>query len=158
MSLSDELVEIRRLFAHDDWANRQTLRSLEVRRGPPAKALKLLGHIIASEHLWLDRIHGRATGPVWPALPPAECAFEIRRLRRDWEAFFERLDEGELERMADYVSSKREPWSSRVRDILRHVVLHSAQHRGQIALVLREAGWEPAYTDYIHAIRSGLVR
>jgi len=34
-----------------------------------------------------------------------------------------------------------------------HVTIHSAYHRGQIASDVRSAGQEPAYTDYIHAVR-----
>jgi len=45
-----------------------------------------------------------------------------------------------------------------VGDILTHVLLHSAYHRGQIAVDLRAAGLTPAYTDYIHAVRQGKIR
>jgi uncharacterized damage-inducible protein DinB len=54
-----------------------------------------------------------------------------------------------------YVNSKGEPWTNRAEDILLHVVFHSAYHRGQIASDMRPAGLQPAYTDFIHAIRSG---
>jgi uncharacterized damage-inducible protein DinB len=33
-------------------------------------------------------------------------------------------------------------------------VLSSAYHRGQIAADLRTAGFTPAYTDFIHAVRN----
>ena len=42
-------------------------------------------------------------------------------------------------------------------DILTHVVLHSAYHRGQIASQMRAGGAPPAYTDFIHAARQGLI-
>jgi uncharacterized damage-inducible protein DinB len=41
--------------------------------------------------------------------------------------------------------------------MLVHTVLHSAYHRGQVAAEVRAAGGEPAYTDFIHAVRQGLV-
>jgi uncharacterized damage-inducible protein DinB len=41
-----------------------------------------------------------------------------------------------------------------VDDIATHVVFHSHYHRGQIASLVRAAGHTPAYTDFIHAIRS----
>jgi uncharacterized damage-inducible protein DinB len=56
-----------------------------------------------------------------------------------------------------YTNSKGELWTSTVEDILTHLVIHSAYHRGQIASDLRSAGREPAYTDYIHAVRQGLI-
>jgi uncharacterized damage-inducible protein DinB len=56
-----------------------------------------------------------------------------------------------------YTNSKGEAWSSTVDEILTHIAIHSAYHRGQIAADLRSAGQTPAYTDYIHAVRHGLV-
>ena len=35
-----------------------------------------------------------------------------------------------------------------------HVTMHSAYHRGQIAMVLRDSGVAPPYTDYIQAVRA----
>jgi uncharacterized damage-inducible protein DinB len=46
---------------------------------------------------------------------------------------------------------------SAVQDVLTHVVLHSAYHRGQIASLMRAGGAVPAYTDFIHAVRQGFV-
>ena len=56
-----------------------------------------------------------------------------------------------------YTNSKGELWENRVLDVLSHVLLHSAYHRGQIALEIRRSGSAPAYTDYIHAVRQGLL-
>ena len=67
------------------------------------------------------------------------------------------LDGVELVRSVAYVNSKGEEWTTSVEDILMHVVLHSAYHRGQVAYVLRAGGATPAYTDYAHCVRNGLV-
>jgi uncharacterized damage-inducible protein DinB len=56
-----------------------------------------------------------------------------------------------------YTNSKGEVWTSGVEDILTHVTIHSAYHRGQIASDLRAEGHTPAYTDFIHAVRQGFV-
>jgi len=48
-------------------------------------------------------------------------------------------------------------WTSTVGDILTHVAMHGAYHRAQIAAAVRESGREPAYTDFIHAVRQGFV-
>jgi uncharacterized damage-inducible protein DinB len=63
----------------------------------------------------------------------------------------------DLVRSVAYVNSKGEDWTTAVDDILFHVVLHSTYHRGQVAHVLRAGGATPAYTDYVHCVRSGLV-
>jgi len=65
--------------------------------------------------------------------------------------------EGSLDQSVSYTNSQGEGWSSTVEEILSHLTVHSAYHRGQIASDLRAAGMTPAYTDYIHATRRGLV-
>ena len=69
----------------------------------------------------------------------------------------ESAEPGHLGDVVSYVNSKGEAWRSTVGDILTHVVLHSSYHRGQIASHVRATGAEPAYTDFIHATRTGLV-
>ncbi len=64
---------------------------------------------------------------------------------------------GSLDQSVSYTNSQGEAWSSTVEEILTHITVHSAYHRGQIASDLRAAGMTPAYTDYIHAVRRGLV-
>ena len=56
-----------------------------------------------------------------------------------------------------YTNSRGEAWTSTVEEILTHVVIHSAYHRGQIASDVRASGGVPAYTDYIHAVRQRLT-
>jgi uncharacterized damage-inducible protein DinB len=145
-----------RLLRYDVWANDATLRSF--RQGePPVRSLQWMGHIIGAEFLWLARMRGEASElPVWPSLSVQECETHLPRISSHLAEFdFARL--GPLDRSVNYVNSKGEPWSSTVEEILTHVVIHSAYHRGQIASDLRSAGQEPAYTDYIHAVRQGFV-
>ena len=74
-----------------------------------------------------------------------------------WQSYLSHLLPGSLDDKIEYRNSKGEPWSSRVEDVLTHVLFHSAYHRGQIALQMRASGTDPAYTDFIHAVRQGLV-
>ena len=95
--------------------------------------------------------------PVWPDLDLATCGEEIVRLTADWMQWLEGLDGDGLTDGVAYRNSKGEFWTSTVGDILTHVALHGGYHRGQIAAAVREAGGTPAYTDFIHAVRTGLV-
>jgi uncharacterized damage-inducible protein DinB len=147
---------LRQLLRYDVWANRETLRAFG-QGTPPAKSLRWMGHIIGAEVLWLSRMRGSSTDlPVWPALSLRECGARLSELADELETF-DPDHLGPLDRAVEYTNSKGEAWTSTVEEILTHLVIHSAYHRGQIASDLRNAGQEPAYTDYIHAVRQGLV-
>ena len=140
---------LERLLHYDAWANRETLKSLQ-QGSPPAKSLRWMSHIIGAEFLWLDRIHGRPQSlPVWPELNLDECGRRLTQLSQLLPAVLD----SDIGRTVQYTNTRGERWSSSVEDILTHVTIHSAYHRGQIASDVRSAGQEPAYTDYIHAVR-----
>jgi len=143
---------LERMFAYNAWANRDEVRHLRSLSKPPEKAIKILAHIIGTEWLFLGRLR-REPKPavVWPDLTLEKCEKQIEQLAREWPREFGRTDVG------DYTNSKGERWSSRADDILVHVVLHGAYHRGQIATIVRGTGQEPAYTDYIHCTRQGFI-
>ena len=74
-----------------------------------------------------------------------------------WREYLNGLSAKQLSENISYKNSKGEPWSNTVEDILTHVLLHSAYHRGQIASQTRAAGETPAYTDFIHAVRQEFI-
>jgi uncharacterized damage-inducible protein DinB len=149
---------LQKLFAYDDWANREALASIERAVGQPERALKLLDHIIGAEWVWMERMRGVPQPmPVWPDLNPAQCRQNLDSLKSGWQKVLQE-NSGRLDRDFSYKNSKGEDWHSRMDDVLMHVIMHSAYHRGQIAIEVRRAGSEPAYTDFIHAMRKGLVK
>jgi len=151
-------VHFQKLFTYDDWANREAAASVERAASAPEKARKVLAHIIGTQWLWLERIRGKkAKMAIWPELSPAECEAESQLLLAAWRELLASLGEVGLERPVSYQNSKGEPWTSTAGEILTHVAMHGAYHRGQVATLLRDSGNEPAYTDYIHAVRSGLL-
>jgi uncharacterized damage-inducible protein DinB len=148
----------RQLFRYDDWANREVLASFPGDRDPPARSLRWMAHILATEYLWFSRIRSEKSPlPVWPELTLADCKRHAVELAKIWTEYLKGLSEGALAHEIVYVNSKGERWASTVQDVLMHVVMHSAYHRGQIATNMRDAGHIPAYTDFIHGIRQKLV-
>lgn len=149
---------LQRLFVYDDWANREVLSSLQALQVPPPRSVKLLAHILSAERLWRERLRlQKQTYPLWPDFTLEHCKLEIAELRDLWKAYFNLLSEDGILRSLTYKNSKGESWTSQKQDILMHVVVHSAYHRGQIAADVRAAGFTPAYTDFIHAVRQGFV-
>jgi uncharacterized damage-inducible protein DinB len=146
------------LFTYDDWANREAAAFAARAARPPEKARKILAHILGAEWLWYARISGtKSPMAVWPELDPEQCAEQSTQLFNTWREYLSGLGPAGLGRQVEYRNSKGEPWTSTIEDILMHVVMHSAYHRGQIATLLRDSGHEPAYTDFIHAVRQGLL-
>lgn len=154
----DLLEHLRRQFAYDAWANREVLAGLRTSAQPAPRPLQLLSHILSAERLWLERIRKQPqTLPVWPDFTFEQCQSQIDGLAQMWREFLAQLPPAALAENVSYKNSKGEPWTSTVEDILTHVLLHSAYHRGQIASQVRAGGEQPAYTDFIHAVRQGLV-
>ena len=149
--------QLDRLLRYNIWANGETLASL--RRGPPpARSLKWMGHIVGAEYLWLARLREvPAQLPVWPDLPVEQGAARLAELSAMWHAYLADAAASRVAERVTYTNSKGEEWTSEVEDILTHVTIHSAYHRGQIASDLRAAGQIPAYTDFIHGVRQGLI-
>lgn len=146
------------LFRYDDWANREVLVSLRSAGNSPERSLKLLGHILGAEYVWYSRLKSEQSPlAVWPLLNLDECEQQIRALPPMWSQYLNGIEADGLNRNLTYRNSKGEPWTNSVGDILMHVIMHSAYHRGQIASDMRAAGGTPAYTDFIHAVRQSLV-
>jgi len=154
----DRIDYFRRQLSNDAWANHEVAAALKSCRTPLSHAERLLNHIVAAERLWLARIEGSASPlAVWPDLSLADCELQIAVSHQNLQNYFVRALPAALDRLVRYQNSKGESYESRVEDILAHVFLHSAYHRGQIALLMRQAGHTPAYTDFIHGIRQGFV-
>jgi uncharacterized damage-inducible protein DinB len=148
--------DLERLFDYDRWANRETLASLRASSPPPPRGLKLMGHIVAAELLWHARLTGESAElPVWPDLSTAQCDMWLSDLDRRWKQYLGTAVPARLDLPVSYANTKGEAFASTVGDVLTHVVIHSAYHRGQIAADVRAAGHQPAYTDFIHAARTG---
>src|SRR5579863_2002326 len=140
----DRLLEhIRRQFAYDAWANREVLAALKT--NPLQRPLELLAHILSAEQLWFERIQGQPQSlPVWPQASIEQCEAHLNQLVESRHTFLNQLSPTSLSHKVTYKNSKGETWTSTVEDILTHVLLHSAYHRGQIASQLRAAGETPA--------------
>ena len=148
-----------KMLAYDRWANRETLLAMHKAGVPEAKVVRLMAHALSAEKLWLERLQSQPQSlPVWPAATIEECVGLLDAVADSWHAYLNQLSPEAFDGQVEYRNSKGELWSSQVEDVLTHVFLHSAYHRGQIALQMRSDGVEPAYTDFIHAVRKGFVK
>ncbi len=145
---------LHRLFEHMYWADDLALRAIRA-AGPEAVTSRaVFAHILGAEHVWLARLEGRpATVAVWPELSVDDCDRLASQLQQSYRQFLERLDDTALSSIVHYRNSAGTAFDSRIDDILMHVAVHGAYHRGQVALSLRQEGAGPNPTDYIAFIR-----
>ena len=94
---------------------------------------------------------------MWPTFTLDQCKAEIGQLANLWKKYLTSLGEAGLMDSITYKNTGGETFTSQKQDVLLHVVMHSAYHRGQIAADMRAAGFTPAYTDFIHAVRQGFL-
>ena len=154
----EQMDQFRRQLTYNDWANRKTLAAMEEQKADE-RSLALMAHLLSAERLWMERMQEEPpSSPVWPKADLDQCQKQAVEIGQLWREYLGGLGEDDLRRTASYKNSKGESFSSSIGEILTHVILHSAYHRGQIASHMRETGLVPAYTDFIHAVRQGLVK
>ena len=148
---------LRRLYEHMAWADANTRDALRaMRAGSPelVRATQLYAHLAGAEHVWWSRLVGRPpVHAVWPPIELEAAARLAAETVRDLTDLVARLDADGLAREVDYTNSAGRSFRNRFDDILLHVAMHGAYHRGQIALLTRDGGAEPASTDYIAFVR-----
>jgi uncharacterized damage-inducible protein DinB len=139
------------LFDYDLWANRLAIQSVEAVGEKSEGAIKVLGHLIGAQRVWLARF--RTSDPPsaqpWPNLSLAEAGRVAEELHWEWREMFSAFSAEWLDENLIYRNTKGAEFKMPVRDVLTHLLMHSAYHRGQIALAVRAAGGTPAATDYV---------
>jgi uncharacterized damage-inducible protein DinB len=143
-----------RMFEHMKWADERAHESLVNAANPPAQALDLLAHVVATEHVWISRVLGETPEATpWPKLSLSQCAELAAASAERFLSLVESVDDVALEGGITYRNSAGLEFTNSMRDILMHVALHGSYHRGQIAAAIRAGGDTPASTDYIAYVR-----
>ena len=116
-----------------------------------SKAVYLMGHIIAARRMWLYRFGSAGqNAELFPKetslddLPGQLSEMEVR-----WSEFLDQLDDDKLAQVFEYRSYEGQRFRNTIEEILTQLFGHSWYHRGQIAMLLRSIGAEPAVTDYV---------
>lgn len=151
--MTSERESLLSFLAYNMWANTESLNSVRRAANPPDKAVALPAHIVGTEWVWLERIKqsGNST-VVWPEWWTFDqTAGEIQESAAAWRELLEGAD---LDALVSYANSKGERFENSIAEIAMHMLFHGTYHRGQIATLLRQSGSEPAYTDYIHYVRT----
>ncbi len=151
------LEQLRRVLAHMAWADERAFQSLRAMTPPDSETLSLLAHIVGAEEVWLARLEEREPSvAVWPELDLDGCGALGRDIHARLERYLDALDPAQLDRPVPYRNRAGAAFESRVMDILLHIAMHGAYHRGQVAARVRHTGASPLYTDYIAFVRDAV--
>ncbi len=163
------LAEIKLLWAFNTWAEGLVfdavarISSEQYRRDMQSSHGGILGtlaHIISAEQGWLGRWAGDRQvqqSSVQDVASIDELRVHWQRVGEQMQQFLGTLSDAKLQETLAVTTSQGGQFANPHWQMIQHVVDHSSYHRGQIASDLRASGQEPAYTDFIHAVRQGLV-
>jgi len=120
-----------------------------------SEANTLLSHVLSAQHIWAKRMmNEKPDYAVWEVLLPED--FET--IYQTNLALLENITETKsLDEVINYSNSAGDVFSSTVGEILMHVCNHGTYHRGQLAKMLKQAGYAVPLTDYIMLKRQGLI-
>lgn len=110
------------------------------------KMISLLNHILNAQQVWNSRIIIEDSFGVWQINPDEKL---LENNQSNFENSFKILSERNLDEIIVYRNSKGDEFQNSIREIFFHFINHSTYHRGQIAMLMKQAGLEPINTDYV---------
>ena len=140
---------------YNAWANRRAATMVEaLTEAQAVRPLLLLSHLLRAERVWLGRIQGSDDAPkLWEADSLIVCRDRIEANTESFANALAGLEPKALLQPVYYTNTKGTPFSTPLSGILDHVFNHSTHHRGQVSLLVRDAGQVPESLDLIAYLR-----
>lgn len=138
-----------KLYQFNAWANTRVLDCLKRQQVNDEKILSLMGHVVAAQYLWLHRIEALAAPDVklWGEYKLPQLVTMADEIGVRWLDFVKNTSD--FNRDLEYNNYVGDPYITNVEMIMIHLVNHCSYHRGQVAMQLRQKGFEPINTDFI---------
>ena len=109
-------------------------------------------HLLWGEKLWLERWKGNSVAMTLDvrSYPTAESLVEgFEEINRRQLDYLRDLPSVASEQLISYVNFQGQTWRYPLRDMVQHLVVHSAYHRGQATTQIRLLGAVPPWTDFL---------
>ncbi|HCW09148.1 MAG TPA: hypothetical protein DGG95_17465 [Cytophagales bacterium] len=138
-----------KLFQYNAWANQRVMLALSKQNVTDEKIVSLMGHVAAAEMLWLHRIKGLPKPDVklWGNYALGELREMFEKIDDQWIKFIESTEQ--FDRELSYTNYTGDPFVNNVETIIIHTANHASYHRAQVALLIRQKGFDPVNTDFI---------
>ena len=146
---------------YDRWANLELVRAASRLDQPTFSRIvggsfpsvhQTFVHLLWAESLWLERWRGGSFEATLDprAFPTAESLREaLEAVHARQLSFLTSLPPSAADQVITYVNFQGQTWAYPLRDMVQHLIVHSAFHRGQVASLLRHLGAVPPHTDYL---------
>ncbi len=137
-------------FEHMHWANQKVIDILGKNGEALDEAIKMMGHVVSAEHIWLSRMRGQDPVLVpWTRLTLPECREYTAAHRVGYLDIIRHLNEERFRESISFLLTNGKAMSSTRGDILCHVPIHGAHHRGQILRLISQNDIKPPAIDYV---------
>jgi uncharacterized damage-inducible protein DinB len=138
-----------KLYQFNAWANQRVMQCLADQQVSHEKIISLMGHIAAAEMLWLHRVKGLPKPDVklWSGYSYGELSAMLTKADKDWLDYVQHTES--FDRELNYTNYTGDPFTNNVESIMIHTANHASYHRAQVAMLLRQNGFEPVNTDFI---------
>ena len=145
---------LEKLVKFEEWANLKVLAAIKDAPGNP-KAQQLMSHILVAQRIWLSRLNGDDT--VGTDKSPNLTMEQLESLASENHEALKRIlsetSNAELNSSIEYKNLAGKEFKTPIKDIVTHVLVHGAYHRGQVAAALRANNSTPPNTDFITYVR-----
>jgi uncharacterized damage-inducible protein DinB len=156
----DKISTLQRVFSYKASANSEILGAVrQFDDASPARELviRVLNHTYAVDRIFaanLRRAEHGYTSPNPVQAPSLEELSEAIRKSDQWYVdYVSRLDETQLAEQIDFTFTDGLPGRMSREEMLMHVTIHGAGHRGQISVLMMQNSIAPAgdgFTSFLH--------
>ncbi len=138
-----------KLYQYNQWANKRVLGELENQEVEDKEILTIMSHVVSALFIWLCRIEGGSPEayPLWKQYPLIGLVKMNEEITGRWLKFVKETED--FNRELVYNNFVGDPYKNNIEQIMIHLVNHSTYHRAQVALLMRQKGFEPINTDFI---------
>ncbi len=119
------------------------------------RAFLLFSHLLTAEEIWLSRVKGLAA-PVqrlWELYPNDTLQQMVEANSQEWLAYLSNCSEEDFLQEIAYHNTKGESFTTRLDDIITHLINHGTHHRAQISALLQLEKVQPPVSDYVFYLR-----
>lgn len=136
-------------YSYNAWANRRIINCLERQSVSDEKILSVMGHLVSANFIWLNRIKDlpKSKYELWGKYDVPALKRMIEEADQQWMNFIREHEN--FDWVLKYRNYVGDYFENNVQQIMIHLVNHGSYHRGQVAMLLRQKGFEPINTDYI---------